>query len=89
MKDDPCFSCALAECDEKSASCAVRRLNRSYEKKLRRGEKHLVTDAERDAANRLFDSWKLERMALASEGVRPYRRYRTAAAGETQQGAAE
>lgn len=74
MRDDPCFSCALPDCDERDRRCNVRRLANSYHTKNHRAESHLVTEAERVAANRLFILWTLERKAEASEGGRPYRR---------------
>ncbi len=77
MRDDPCFSCRLPDCDEKDRRCNVRKLANSYDAKHRCGEPHLITDAEREANNRLFDFWSLERKAEASEGGRPYRRGRT------------
>lgn len=74
MTEDPCFSCPLADCDENSPRCNVRRLNRSYNAKLRRGDREAITEAERLAMNRNFEFWHLERAAEASEGGRPYRR---------------
>lgn len=75
MKDDPCFSCTLAECDDSSSRCAVRRLSKSYYSKLRHGEKHLISEQERSANNFIFHIWKLDRCAEASEGGRPYKRW--------------
>lgn len=74
MTDDPCFSCPLPDCDDTDQRCGVRKLYRSYSNKVRHGTKELITDAERDANNRIFDSWHLERLAQASEGGRPYKR---------------
>jgi hypothetical protein len=74
MKDDPCFRCTLPECDDRSRSCEVRRLHRSYCSKVRNGQHEQITDQERLANNRIFDSWHFERAAEASEGGRPYRR---------------
>lgn len=76
MRDDPCFSCPLPDCDTASHRCVVRRLAALYQAKTRRGEVHLVTEKERDAANLIFHIWKLERIAEASEGGRPYRRWK-------------
>lgn len=75
MRDDPCFSCPLPECDVKSHRCAMAALRRSYVAKLRRGEKHLITNAERKANCFMFHIWKLARFAEASEGGRPCRRW--------------
>lgn len=77
MRDDPCFRCRLPDCDERSAHCVVRQLAGSYDRKLRRKEHATIDQTERDAATCLFDFWRLERMAEASEGGRPYRRGKT------------
>lgn len=71
MKDDPCFACALPDCDDMDERCAVRQLKRTYDNKCRRGERDQVTEAELDANSRIYDSWLVERMAQAAEGVRP------------------
>jgi hypothetical protein len=75
VKDDPCFSCVLPECDDRDKRCLVRRLNNQYERKVARGEKHLITELEREANCRIFRSWYLERCAQAAEGTRPYKRW--------------
>ncbi|MHB2265019.1 hypothetical protein [Aliihoeflea sp. PC F10.4] len=74
MNDDPCLQCTLPDCDETSKGCLVRRRSRQYDLKLRNGQHGDITDDERHASTLLFKSWHLERMALASEGVRPYKR---------------
>lgn len=74
MTRDPCFTCTLPDCDDTSPRCGLRRLYRSYCRKVRAQQKQLITDDEREANNRIFEMWKLERLALAAEGVRPYRR---------------
>lgn len=74
MSDDPCLRCTLPDCDETSASCLVRRLTRQYDFKVRNGRHDQITDDERHASTLKFTFWHQERMALASEGVRPYRR---------------
>lgn len=74
MKDDPCFRCSLPDCDDQDRRCEVRRLQRSYYAKVRGGRHDEITAAERTANNRIFETWELERMAEASEGVRPYDR---------------
>lgn len=75
MRNDPCFSCPLSECDDTSTRCAMRRLRNSYFAKLRRGQKELVTDQERAANNFMFKIFNLERCAEAAEGIRPYERW--------------
>ena len=74
MSDDPCFSCVLPDCNDKDPRCGVRKLYRSYGNKVGRKEHHLITDAERAAYNQIWGDWKLERLALAAEGVRPFKR---------------
>ena len=71
---DPCMRCTLPDCDEMSVKCEMRRLYRSYTRKINRKEKHLVTAEERLAMNWYFEVWHLERAAEASEGGRPYMR---------------
>lgn len=74
MRDDPCFRCPLPDCDDASPRCVVRQLSNRYDAKHRRGEPHLITEEEREANNRIFHIWHLERYALSAEGVRPYKR---------------
>lgn len=83
MRDDPCFRCQLPECDDKSPRCIVRKLSNSYYKKHRDGKSDLITADERDANCRIFHIWKLDRMADAAEGVRPYRRKGSPWTGES------
>lgn len=52
----------------------MRRLSASYNAKLDRGAHDEVTPQERAASNEVFRWWQLERLALASEGVKPYAR---------------
>lgn len=75
MRDDPCFSCPLDDCDDRSPRCVIRRLSNAYDAKVRRGEKHLITEQEREANNSIFHIWKLDRDVQAAEGVRPYKRW--------------
>lgn len=77
----PCFSCTLPDCDVKSPYCTMAQLRRSYVRKIRRGEKHLITDAEREANTFMYRIWKIDRFAEASEGRVRCRRweYETAA----------
>lgn len=82
MTGDPCFSCLLPDCDDGSPRCGLRRLHRSYEAKLRRGRVDEATDAERAAAAARYHDWVLERLALAAEGVRPFKRRGSAWTGE-------
>lgn len=74
MKDDPCLRCQLPDCDIASPRCVLRRLNNSYWSKVNRDLHDQVTREERDAQNAIFQEWHRERIALASEGVKPYRR---------------
>lgn len=74
MTDDPCFRCVLPDCDETSPRCLVKRLALQYDHKRRCGRLEEVTPAEREASTAKFTTWHLERMAQASEGVRPYKR---------------
>jgi hypothetical protein len=74
VNQDPCFRCTLKDCDEKHPQCAVRLLHRRYQKKVRAGRHGEVTDEEREANNRTFQFWQLERRAEASEGGRAFRR---------------
>lgn len=77
MRDDPCFSCVLADCDIKSDRCNVRKLARAYEWKRRRGEIDQITPAERRAQSEVFNEWHRERMAKDAEGIKPFpRRHR-------------
>lgn len=73
MKNDPCFSCSLPECDDRDPRCKVRVLANSYSYKMKRAP-NSVTDVEREAATRQFHYWNLDRQAEASEGGKPYRR---------------
>jgi len=74
MTDDPCLRCALPDCDETSPRCAIRRLARSYSAKIKEGRQDEITPAERLAAKEAFKFWNNERLAQASEGIRPFRR---------------
>lgn len=74
MRGDPCFSCLLPDCDDRDHRCNVRELANTCDAKRRRGSADLITEAEREASNRLFHIWNLERQAEASEGGRPHRR---------------
>ena len=74
MKDEPCFTCTLPDCDIASPECGLRKLRRSCERKMKGRESAPITPKERDAYNEVFLHWHLERMAQASEGVRPYKR---------------
>lgn len=74
MKDDPCFRCTLPDCDEAHAQCVVRQLQRRYHAKVRHGEREAVTAEELEANSRVYESWKLERLAQAAEGIRPLRK---------------
>lgn len=71
---DPCFRCALPDCDDRSPRCLLRQLHRSYEAKRRRGRADEATEAERAAVAARHHAWVLERMAQAAEGVRPFKR---------------
>jgi len=71
MKSDPCFHCTLPDCDETAKGCIVRQLARSYAVKRKAGRRNEVTAEELDANARIYHSWLEERMAQASEGVRP------------------
>lgn len=73
MKDDPCFACTLPECDDRHSDCQLRVLANSYARKVSNRALDMVTAAERDASNRMFHAWDLERRAEASEGGRPFR----------------
>ena len=75
VREDPCFTCQLSECDDTSPRCAMRRLNNLYLSKLRRGEKDLITAKERAANNFIWKIFNLERCAEAAEGGRPYKRW--------------
>ncbi|MCI5075663.1 hypothetical protein [Oricola sp.] len=81
MKDDPCFTCNLPDCDETSRGCAVRQLNCSYSAKIKAGRHDEIRRSEREAQNEVFSWWHLERMAQAAEGVRPYKRFDRQAGG--------
>lgn len=74
MRNDPCFTCPLPDCDHRHQRCAVRRLHKSYEAKRRAGNAHLATDLEREGHNVLYNIWQMDRKAEASEGGRPFRR---------------
>lgn len=78
MRSDPCFSCRLPDCDDRDHRCNVRKLANNSAAKRRRGDSDLISEAEKEASNRLFLIWNLERQAEASEGGRPHRRGRTA-----------
>jgi hypothetical protein len=80
MRDDPCFRCSLPDCDDRDRGCEVRKLQRSYYSKVRYGHHDQITDQERVANNRIFDTWHLERLAEDSEGGRPYLRGRRGSA---------
>lgn len=67
MRNDPCFSCTLPDCDERHSQCKVRKLANSYHFKTHHGLAHCVTDEEREANNRVHQFWALERRAQASE----------------------
>lgn len=71
MRDDPCFSCTLPDCDDGHPHCVLRQLQRSYNNKSRRGDRSLVTADELAANSAIYESWLLERLAQAAEGVRP------------------
>lgn len=71
---DPCLRCVLPDCDDESPRCLVRALHKQYEHKRRRGDAGSATEEERAAMNIKFQFWHMERMAQASEGIRPYRR---------------
>lgn len=73
MRDDPCFSCSLPDCDERSKDCRVRQLANRYDAKLRKGWHADIKPAEREASNRIYKIWEIERQAEAAEGGRPYR----------------
>lgn len=68
----PCLDCRLPECDSASPACGLRRLAQRYRARTNRGLP--TTPAERSAYCEMFQEWHLERMAQASEGVRPYAR---------------
>lgn len=78
---DPCLSCTLPDCDDRSPACPVRRLRRSYYNKLEHGQEHLITGEERAASNRFHEIWRYERAAEASEGGRTFRRGSTVYGG--------
>lgn len=75
MRDDPCLSCTLPDCDDRSPKCAIRLLYNSYHRKLRAKRHDLITDAERQAWNDRFHDWYLDRCAEAADGIRPYKRW--------------
>ncbi len=75
MQQSPCFTCQLPDCDDRSPHCALRRLSNAAKAKRRADGPNAPTDIERAAASEWFRSWRLERHAEASEGVRPYKRF--------------
>lgn len=72
MSTDPCFRCTLPECDESKPGCLVRIGCLSYDKKRRSGQIETVTPDERAARNSWYLAYKLERLAQAAEGIRPF-----------------
>lgn len=64
---DPCFSCALPDCDESSPRCALKRAHSDYQKARRKGELPRVSQTVRDGYNAWFTTWRLERDAKRSE----------------------
>ena len=87
MRDDPCFRCPLPDCDDRHPRCVVRLIQRRYYNKVRNGRHDEITTEEREANNLIFESWRLERRAEASEGGRPYRRGSTVYGPAREQGA--
>lgn len=74
MKNDPCALCILPDCDIEAAGCMMRQLANAYCAKRKARRLDTVTETERIAAAGVYHFWNLERLALASEGVRPYDR---------------
>jgi hypothetical protein len=75
---DPCLRCVLPDCDIGSPRCIVRQLYNSYLRKVDHRQHDLITAEERQATREVFNDWERERLALAAEGVRPYRSPRSA-----------
>lgn len=73
MRDDPCFSCVLPDCDDKHPDCLVLRLKRRYQYKMSKKQVDEITDLEREARRISNETWQIERRAEASEGGRVYR----------------
>jgi len=75
VKDDPCFRCTLLDCDDSDQRCELRKLKKSYDRKIRGvRQRDSITSAERAASMDIWQAWHLERAAAASEGGRPYQR---------------
>lgn len=74
MKSDPCFNCALPDCDHDSPNCAVRMLANRYKAKVKAGRAKEATVEEREAYNAHFDFYRYERLADAADGIRPWDR---------------
>lgn len=78
MRDDPCFSCSLPDCDERDRGCKVRQLANQFDKLTREGRQGEASVQQREAAAHLYRMWDQERKAEASEGGRPYSHYKPA-----------
>ena len=78
MRDHPCFSCTLPDCDERSKACALRKAYNASEWKRKRG---LPLDAaERLAKREMEKTFELERKlraqgTLEQQGVREATRH--------------
>lgn len=69
MTDDPCLTCPLPDCDEKSPRCPLRATVTIVQRLRSKGWAKEVTAAEKRAYNDWFSMWEIEHAAQRSEGV--------------------